>query len=382
MNLAGRPRLMLCALLVALSALVTGGFVAVHLPAAMMLGPMIAGIILGANGARLSIPPRLLTICFGIVSCMIARSIDPALLRLVATHWPVFLFGSALVIAFGLMLGVAMARLRLLPGTTPVWGSAPGAVTIMLVMAAEAGADVQLVAVMQFLRVVIVAGVAAVVALVFGTPSGAGVSMSAMAPVPFLWGPFLATLALGTFGALMGQRLKIPGASMLIPMFSAIILSDSGTLVITQPSWMLMGAYILFGWSVGLGFTRETVIHAGKLLPRIVAMILLLMLLCAGLAFAMHVLLGTDPLTAFLATSPAGLDLIAVIAASTHVDMSQVMGMQVARFLLISFAGPTCVGLIARSVERALAREPRVVAAAVPATPDEGIDLELAEPFE
>ncbi len=80
-------------------------------------------------------------------------------------------------------------------------------------------------------------------------------------------------------------------------------------------------------------------------------------------------------LTAFLATSPCGMDLIAVIAASTHVDMSLVMGMQVGRFLIISFIGPACIAMIARWVERSLGDEG---IAAV----DGDIDLESAEPFE
>lgn len=379
MNLRDRSPTMLWAMLIGISAVITGGFIAIHLPAAMMLGPMISGIIMGANGARLHIPNWFLTICFGIVSCLIARSIDPTLLRLVAAEWPLFLISSILVIVFGLGLGVIMARTRMMPGTTAIWGSAPGAVTVMLVMAQEARSDVQLVAVMQFLRVIIVSGLAAVIALLFGTPTGSALAISAVAPVPFSWWPFLATLALGAGGAMLGHRLPIPGASMLVPMFAAIVLSNTGALVITQPDWMLIGAYVAFGWSVGLGFTRESLIHAGQLLPRMVGFTLILTALCAALGYGLHLALGTDMLTAYLAMSPSGMDLIAVIAASTHVDMSLVMGMQVARFLMISFIGPPIIGLIARWVERKLAEE------GVPVTPvvaDEEVDLESAEPFE
>jgi membrane AbrB-like protein len=380
LNLRDRSPWQLWSILLLVSAAVTGAFVAIHLPAAMMLGPMISGIVLGANGAKLHIPNWLLTICFGIVSCLIARSIDPPLLRLVLAQWPVFLFGSLFTIIFGLALGVMMARLRVMPGTTAIWGSAPGAVMIMLVMAKEARADVQLVAVMQFLRVVIVAGLAALVALIFGRSSGGTGALLAVAAAPFSWWPFLATLALGTGAAFFGQRLPFPGASMLIPMFAAIALSNSGLLVITQPDWMLICAYVLFGWSVGLGFTRESLVHAGRLLPHIIGFILILTTMCAGLGYGMHLVLGTDMLTAFLATSPCGMDLIAVIAASTHVDMSLVMGMQVGRFLIISFVGPTCIAIIARWVERSLEGDPPMLLP--PVSPDGEIDPESAEPFE
>lgn len=40
------------------------------------------------------------------------------------------------------------------------------------------------------------------------------------------------------------------------------------------------------------------------------------------------------PLTAYLATSPGGADSVAIIAASAHVEISFVMAMQLARFLV------------------------------------------------
>ena len=41
----------------------------------------------------------------------------------------------------------------MLPGTTAVWGSSPGAATAMVLMAEAFGADARLVAFMQYLRV-------------------------------------------------------------------------------------------------------------------------------------------------------------------------------------------------------------------------------------
>ena len=46
--------------------------------------------------------------------------------------------------------------------------------------------------------------------------------------------------------------------------------------------------------------------------------------------------LGIDPLTAYLATSPGGMDSVAIIAAaSDRVDISFVMALQTARFLIV-----------------------------------------------
>ena len=61
--------------------------------------------------------------------------------------------------------------------------------------------------------------------------------------------------------------------------------------------------------------------------------------------------MGVDPLTAYLATSPGGMDSVAIIAAaSDSVDISFVMALQTARFLFVLVLGPPIARLIARAV--------------------------------
>jgi uncharacterized protein len=70
--------------------------------------------------------------------------------------------------------------------------------------------------------------------------------------------------------------------------------------------------------------------------------------MCGGLAFALHEAAGTDALTAYLATSPGGADAVAIIAASSPVDVSFVMAMQIGRLLLVILIGPTLARMVAR----------------------------------
>lgn len=62
--------------------------------------------------------------------------------------------------------------------------------------------------------------------------------------------------------------------------------------------------------------------------------------------------LGIDPLTAYLATSPGGLDSIAIIATSTPVDLPFVMALQTARFLLVLLLGGPISKAVARLIDR------------------------------
>jgi membrane AbrB-like protein len=77
-----------------------------------------------------------------------------------------------------------------------------------------------------------------------------------------------------------------------------------------------------------------------------------LIALCGGLAYGLHRVAGTDMLSAYLATSPGGADSVAIIAASSKVDLPFVMAMQTARFLLVLLIGPGLARTIARRIER------------------------------
>jgi len=58
--------------------------------------------------------------------------------------------------------------------------------------------------------------------------------------------------------------------------------------------------------------------------------------------------LHVDMLTAYLATSPGGLDTVAIIAAGSRVDMAFVMAMQTLRLFTILFTGPALARFLSR----------------------------------
>jgi membrane AbrB-like protein len=118
------------------------------------------------------------------------------------------------------------------------------------------------------------------------------------------------------------------------------------------PPWLLALSYASIGWSIGLNFTKAILRHAARALPQIIGSILVLIAFCGGLAWLLSHLLGIDPLTAYLATSPGGMDSIAIIAAATqNVDISFVMALQTMRFLIVLLLGPSLARLIARAVK-------------------------------
>ena len=121
-----------------------------------------------------------------------------------------------------------------------------------------------------------------------------------------------------------------------------------GWLMLELPEWLLAMAYAVLGWTVGLQFNKAIFLLALKTLPQIIASILGLILMCALMALALTHILQMDFMTAYLATSPGGLDTVAIIAAGTRADMSFIMALQTLRLFTILLTGPAMARAISR----------------------------------
>jgi membrane AbrB-like protein len=320
-----------------------------HAPAALMLGPLVAGIVIASGGGKVRFPLPAFVVAQGIIGCMIARMVPLSIMGDILSHWLLFTAGVLSVVIACSLLGWLMTRLRLLPGTTALWGMSPGAASVMTIMAESYGADIRLVAVMQYLRVVGVAAVASLVAKMFGVSASHGPAAIVWFP-PVAWLPLAETLALAIVGPVVARLLRIPAGAFLVPLVAGIVLTHLGWMTIELPTWLLAASYAFVGWNIGLRFTRPLLMHAARALPLIVACTLILIAICGAVAALMVVGAGIDPLTAYLATSPGGSDSIAIIAASTNVDVSFVMAMQTFRMIVVLFLAPILTKFIAERI--------------------------------
>lgn len=317
-------------------------------PAAYLLGPMLCAIGFGVAGAELRLPRPFLSFSQGIIGCLVARSMTGAILVSIARDWPAMLLVIGTTVIAGGLVGWVLVKLGTLPGTTAAWGSAPGAASAMVVMSGEFGADIRLVGFMQYLRVVLVVLSASVVSqLLLG--SSAPLAAAALVPPPSMsLISFAETLAIAVGGAVGGRLLKIPAGALLVPMGLGAALHVTGLVQITLPSWLLHVAYLLVGWYVGLSFDRLILSYAFKATPTLVLSTLLLIGLCGLSAWLLTRLMGIDPLTAYLATSPGGLDSIAVIATGGRANVPFVLAIQTMRLFIVLLTGPVIARLISR----------------------------------
>jgi membrane AbrB-like protein len=346
-------------------------FALARLPAALLLGPMVAGILLGSNGARISVPRLAVYAAQTIVGCLIARSITGDIVHAFLKDWPLLLGAVLVIILTSSLLGWIISRWRVLPGSTAVWGSAPGGASVMMLMAGAFGADARLVAFMQYSRVVLVAAVASLVARFWVGEGGAGsaetsavaaLQGSGLATLPWgsfavlppggfaalPWGGFAATLLIAAGGGLIGMALRIPAGALLAPMALAAVLEAVGLVSLVLPPWLLAISYAFLGWSIGLSFNRQILQHAARALLPITLAIGVMIGVCGALAALLVRAAGIEPLTAYLATSPGGMDSVAIIGAASKVDLSFVMALQVVRLVIVLIVGPPLARFLAQ----------------------------------
>lgn len=345
-----RPHWLQWLVLFSLSALFSTALEIARLPASLLIGPLAAGIVVGVNEGTIRVPSLAFGAAQAVVGCLIAASISLATLTTIADDWVLVLAVVTATLAASSLLGWLVSRWKILPGTTAVWGSAPGAASAMVLMAGAFGADQRLVAFMQYLRVLMVTVAAALIARLWVDTSGVEVAAPPWFPAldPIGFGVTIATVAVGT---MLGRILRLPSPHFLGVMILAGALHLGLGLPLYLPPWLLTASYALIGWTIGLNFTRTILEHAARALPKIALSILVLMAFCGLLAMLLVETLGVDPLTAYLATSPGGMDSVAIIAAaSKNVDLSFIMALQAARFLVVLLLGPALARAVARAV--------------------------------
>ena len=341
------PRPVQWAALLAGSLAIGGALELAGIPAALLLGPMAAAILVAVAGCRIGVLRLPYYASQGMIACLVSSSITASILSTFLDDWPIYVAVVVAVVAASSVLGFLMSRWQVLPGTTAVWGSSPGAASAMVVMADAFGADARLVAFMQYLRVIFVAVAAALMARLWISGDTASPTASIVWFPAIDWPAFAMTLGFTALGVLVGRFTKIPAGPLLVPMAIGVALHLSGLARFQLPEWYLVLGYALLGWRIGLGFTRSVLSHAIHALPKVVGSILVLLAFCGGLATLLHLFLGIDPVTAYLATSPGGMDSIAIIAASSNVDLPFVMALQTVRFVLVLVAGPPIARFVA-----------------------------------
>jgi hypothetical protein len=335
-------------LVVGISAILAG-FLAdsVGLPAAWLVGPMLASSLLTITGrVALTPPPQLMGVAIAIIGMALSASFTPSALNTIAQAWAPMVAAVTAVLGLTLASAFTLARLCGIDHTTALLGTLPGGASGMVAISEEMRADVRIVAFMQYIRLTLVIVIATVLARIVIGP----IESSALATTPTQdtdWEQYLLTAGATLGGAWAGVRLGIPAGALVGPVVAGVALGAVGIPHGTWPPGVLWASNVLIGALVGLRFDAAALRMIGRLAPAILVQMLLLIAGCALIGATLAYATGVDWLTAYLATTPGGIDSVTIAALDTNSEAALVLTLHLLRLLVIVLIGPLIVRRVA-----------------------------------
>jgi uncharacterized protein len=331
----------------ALAALV---FTVLGLPSPALFGGLLAGLVRAlAFRRRIAVPSSAMAAAQAVVGVSMGSLVDLGTLRAVASNWLPVLLVTLGTLLLSLSAGLV---LRLQPGINPVTGAfalIAGGASGIIVMARELGADERMVAVLQYLRVLLIVVLMPVVATgLYGASPGSGSGAGADGP-GWLAG-LLFTVGCGVVGLGIGRLLRLPVAALLGPLVVAAVVDLSGLGRGAQvPTAVGVAAFLVIGLQVGISFTRESLATIGRALPLALAVILGLIVASAGLGAVLAAATGASALDGYLATTPGGLYAVLATATDSGADTTFVLAVQVLRLFVMLLSAPLVARVLRRS---------------------------------
>jgi hypothetical protein len=322
-------------------------FTALDVPSAPLFGGLVAGLgraLLGRT--RLRLPRVAGTGAQAVIGISIGALVQTDTLRTVAEHWVPVLLVTVSTLLVSLVAGQLM---RLQRGVSPVTGAfsmIAGGASGITAMARDLGADEQVVAVLQYLRVLLIVVAMPIVATtVYGATAGSATPPGASAPG---WpAGLLFTVFCGAVGILLGRVIRLPVGAMLGPIAVAAALVLSGLSHGAEvPALIAMAGFLAIGLQVGLGFTRASLRLVGRALPLALALIVGAVAACAGLGVVLSRTAGVTLLDGYLATTPGGLYAVLATATGSGANATFVLAVQVLRLFVMLFSAPLLARLL------------------------------------
>ena len=316
-----------------------------HLPLGYLLGSVIATGTLAAFhiqpfGRQITLPAGLRFSFVPVIGVAIGGAFTPEVAR-AALGWGPSLLALCAFVPAAHYLGYRIYRAGGLAPAEAFFGAVPGGLIESVQLGEAAGADVRLLTVLQFLRLILTI---LTVPLIFWALTGhavgsaSGAMMTGAGVSLTLWDIGLMLLA-GGLGVAIAKALHFPGYIITGPIALSALLHVSGLLHGIPPGWLISVTQIILGTGLGARFVgvETALLKRGARLALINGAAALA--LAFGFAGAVHWMAGEPLAAAFLAFAPGGLAEMSLIALSLHMSAIYVTVHHVARiFLAVSFA--------------------------------------------
>ncbi|MEJ5913861.1 AbrB family transcriptional regulator [Pseudokineococcus sp. 1T1Z-3] len=345
------------AVVVLLTALVGGALELGGVPSGVLFGGLLVGVVAALSGLSghdprgpRQVPRRAALSAQAVLGVLVGTLVQPGTLTGLASDWAPVVLVVLLTLGISVLAGVLLGRHRDVDPLTGAFALTAGGASGLVAMAGDLGADQRLVAVIQYLRVLVITASLPLVLLAtgVGTGQGDGADPAGAGAAP-LWAGVLLVAVVVPLGRGLGRLSRVPSGTLLGPLVLSAVLSGLGVTGGAQvPFLFVQVAYGVIGLQAGLAFTRETVVVVRRVLPAALVLVAGVIAACAGLGALLSALTGTTLLDGYLATTPGGLYAVIAASVATGSDVTFVLAVQVLRLLAMLVLAPAISRLLAR----------------------------------
>jgi membrane AbrB-like protein len=319
-----------------------------NLPGGLISGAMAAVGIAALAGRPLTMPPILTQTVLVLLGITLGSLVSRQLIQHMSAY-PLTI-GLLALATFCMTFGSSfyLQRMHGWDATSALLAASPGALSQITILAAEKGADVAGIAVVQTLRVIILTAALPLVLVLTGVaPSAPAILASEVASPAGLIALIAASIAV----ALLLRLMKFPASWMFGAMLASSMLHGTGLVEGGLPDWMRNVALVGIGALIGTRFARMQMktlrahINAGlgsfTVAIAVSAIFVTVIVLTTNVRFA-------DIVVAF---APGAMDAMLALALTLHIDPIFVGAHHLSRFVFVSIATPGIVHLFGRPQE-------------------------------
>jgi membrane AbrB-like protein len=325
-----------------------GLFLLLNLPGGLISGAMIAVGIAAIAGRPMALPPILTQSVLVLLGISLGSLMSQQLLHNIGAY-PLTIALLALA-TFCSTFGSSfyLQRVHGWDQTSAFLAGSPGALSQITILAAEKGADVPAIAVVQTMRVIILTAALPLLLAVTGIASSSPPAAAAAIASPLeLAGLIAASVAV----ALLLRLIKFPASWMFGAMIGSSVLHGTGLIEGGLPPSIRNVALVGIGALIGARFARmkaKTLLgHVSAALGSFAIAIIISAIFVAVIALTTHVRVA-DIIVAF---APGAMDAMLALALTLHIDPIFVGAHHLSRFVFVTITTPGIVHLFGRPQE-------------------------------
>jgi membrane AbrB-like protein len=323
-------------------------FLWANLPGGLITGAMIAVGIAAIAGRPLAVPPIITQVVLVLLGISLGSLMSRQLLQHVSAY-PVTIALLALATfcsTFGSSL--YLQRFHGWDRTSAFLAGSPGALSQIIVVAVEKGADVPAIAVVQTMRVIILTAALPLLLAVIGIAPAPPLSITTATASPF---ELTELIAASVAMSLLLRLIKFPASWLFGAMIGTAVLHGTGLVEGGLPPWVRNIALVGIGALIGSRFARmrpKTLLsHVNAALGSFAVAVLVTAVFVVVIALTTPVKFS-DVVVAF---APGAMDAMLALALTLHIDPIFVGAHHLSRFVFVTIATPGIVHLFGRPQE-------------------------------